>query len=293
MDLNLLTTFAAVAETRSFSLAAKKLGLPNSSVSRSIARLEEITAAQLFHRTTRRVALSQAGTELYDRVLPSLQRLASAVRELPDSGQEPVGELRITGPADPSAFFLSETCVRFTTRYPNAKVDLTLTNRRVDLVAEGFDMGIRVGPGPLQDSSLIARKLAPIHVQLYASPAYLARHGAPRVPRDLDRHEWVVFRPGPKRLVLGGGIEVTPRGRIQSDDMGFTHAVLCAGGGIGFLPQWLAEKDVAAGTLVPVLPRHGQSSGHIYLLYPGGGRVPSKVTAFRDLMIEVLKARGM
>lgn len=294
MDLNLLKTFVAVAEARSFSLAAKRLGLPKSSVSRAIAHLEAEAGAQLLHRTTRHVALSAAGTALYDRVLPSLRSLETAVGELPQRQEQPSGELRVTGPADLGGFLLAEAAVRFVARYPDVKLDLHLTNRLVDLTKEGFDMGVRVGPGALKDSSLIVRKIAPLSGQLFASPAYLARRGTPRVPRDLEGHDWVVFRIGPKKIVLGAPSDptvVTPNGRLKCDDMFFMQAALRAGGGIGFLPLWLTEADVAAGTLVPVLPRHGRFTGQAYLVHPPSKHVPMKVTAFRELLFEVLKTR--
>jgi DNA-binding transcriptional LysR family regulator len=295
VDLNLLKTFAAVAETRSFSDAAKKLGLPKSSVSRAIAQLEEETGVQLLHRTTRHVALSASGTALYDRILPSLKGLEAAVGELPENEEQPTGELRVTGPSDLGGFLLAEAAVRFTARYPNVTMNLHLTNRVVDLVGERYDLGIRIARGPLKDSSLIVRKLAALQGHLFASPTYLARKGTPRVPRDLDGHDWLIFRAAPKKLTLGGPepVDINLSGRIQCDDMYFAHAAIRAGAGIGFLPLWLAEPDVAAGQLVAVLPRHGQMTGQTYLVYPASKHIPLRVTAFRDLLLDVLTGRGI
>jgi DNA-binding transcriptional LysR family regulator len=292
MDLNLIRTFAAVAQARSFSDAAKRLGLPKSSVSRSIARLEAATRVQLLRRTTRQVTLTPAGTALFDRVRLSLEGLESAMHELPETDEQPSGELRITGPGDLGGFLLAEAAVRFTARYPAVTVDAVLTNRLVDLVAEGFDLAFRISPRPLKDSSLVARKLAPVQGQLYASPQYLERRGTPRTVKDLNDHDWVLFRAAPKKLTLNDGSEVTPRGRVRCDDMLFSHAAIRAGGGIGFLPRWLAEADMKAGTLVPVLPRHAQMNGYVYLVHPAARHVPLKVTAFRDVLLEVMKGCG-
>src|SRR5512133_2422779 len=137
MDLNGLTLFEAVARTASFS-AAKELGLPKSTVSRGVARLEAEVGAQLLFRTTRQVALSEAGTALYDRIAPLLRSVKSAIGELPEREEEPSGTLRVTAPVDLGVLFLADVVTRYTARYPSVSVDLHLTGRVVDLVGEGF-----------------------------------------------------------------------------------------------------------------------------------------------------------
>src|SRR5690348_4382475 len=203
MDLNLLTVFEAVARTSSFSAAAKELGLPKSSVSRAVARLEADLKVQLLFRTTRHVAPSAAGTALYDRVAPLLRSVKSALGEMPEREEQPSGELRVTAPVDLGVLFLAEVVVRYAARYPAVTVDLHLTGRVVDLVAEGFDVALRVASS-LQDSTLVVRRAAPIVVQLFASPLYLARRGTPRSEGDLAGHDWIAFRTGPQRLRIAG-----------------------------------------------------------------------------------------
>jgi DNA-binding transcriptional LysR family regulator len=295
MDLNLLTVFEAVARTASFSAAARELGLPKSSVSRGVSRLEADLGVQLLFRTTRHVAPSAAGTALYDRVAPLLRSVRSALGELPEREEAPSGDLRVTAPVDLGILFLAEVVTRFTARYPHVTVDLHLTGRVVDLVAEGFDVALRVAAS-LKDSTLIVRRAAPIAVQLFASPVYLARRGVPRSEADLAEHDFVAFRTGPQRLRLAGpreAVGVAPRSRIVCDDLLFVRDALRAGAGIGLLPAFVAEADVAAGALVRVLPRYERASGHLHIVTPAAKHVPPKVTAFRDLVLEILKARRL
>ncbi len=291
-DLNLLAVFEAVARTASFSAAAKELGLPKSSVSRAVARLEADLDVQLLFRTTRHVAPSAAGTALYDRVAPLLGSIRGALGDLPEREEQPSGELRVTAPVDLGELFLSEVVTRYTARYPAVSVDLHLTGRVVDLVAEGFDVALRVA-AKLQDSTLVVRKAAPIVMQLFASPVYLARRGTPRTEADLDDHEWVAFRSGPQKLRVGevkGATPALPRARIRCDDLLFVRDAVRAGAGLGLLATFVAEPDVAAGKLVRVLPRYERRAGYLHIVSPAAKHVPRKVTAFRDLVLDVLKA---
>ncbi len=296
MDLNLLTVFEAVARTSSFSAAAKELGIPKSSVSRGVARLEATLDVQLLFRTTRRVSLSAAGTGFYDRIGPLLGSIRAAIGEVPEREEQPSGDLRVTAPVDLGVLFLAEVVTRYVARYPAVSVDLHLTGRVVDLVAEGFDVALRAAAS-LQDSTLVVRRAARITMQLFASPLYLARRGTPRTEADLDAHEWVVFRSGPQKLQVGsprsGSLKVAQRGRIVCDDMLFVRDAVRAAAGLGLLPTFVAEPDVAAGTLVRVLPRLERPAGYLHILTPGARHVPRKVTAFRDLVVELLKVRPL
>lgn len=294
MDLDLLRVFEAVARSASFSAAARRLGMPKSSVSRAVARLEAELGVQLLFRTTRQVSPSAAGKALYDRVAPLLGSLQAALGEMPEREEQPSGVLRVTAPVDLGVLFLAEVMTRYTARYPAVSVDLHLTGRVVDLVAEGFDVALRAAAS-LKDSTLVVRKAAPIAAQLFASPLYLARRGAPRTEADLAGHEWVVFRSGSQKLRLAAPPPAAPppRGRIVCDDLLFARDAVRAGGGIGLLPTFVAGPDVAAGTLVRVLPRYERHGANLYIVSPAARHVPRKVTAFRDLVLEVLRARPL
>lgn len=288
MDLNLLTVFEAVARTSSFSAAAKELRWPKSSVSRAVARLEAGLRTQLLFRTTRQVSLTAAGTALYDRIQPLLRSVTTALGDLAVREEQPTGTLRVTAPGDLGVLFLSEVVSRYTARYPEVSVDLHLSGRVVDLVAEGFDAALRVSPR-LQDSTLVVRKVAPIATQVFASPVYLARRGTPRTEAELEGHDWVVFRTGPQRHrtprdVPGGGAA-----RIVCDDLLFVREAVRSGAGIALLPTFVAEADVAAGALVRVLPRFERVLEHLHLVTPAAKHVPAKVTAFRELVTELAR----
>ncbi len=292
MDLNLLTTFEAVARTGGFSAAAKELSMPKSSVSRGVARLEADLGAQLLFRTTRQVKLTEAGTALYDRLTPLLASVRTALSEVPEREEQPTGTLRVTAPADLADLVLAEAVARFTARYPAVSVELHLTGRVVDLVGEGFDLALRVA-SKLEDSSLVVRKVATLTFRVYASPRYLARRGAPRTEADLASHEWVVFRSGPQKLRVTPGKGAVPgtAGRIVCDDLLFARDAVRSGGGLGFLPAFMAEPDVVAGTLVRVLPRFERPAGTLHFVTPAARHVPAKVAAFRDLVTELVRAR--
>jgi DNA-binding transcriptional LysR family regulator len=292
MDLNRLAVFEAVARTASFTAAARELGLPKSSVSRAIAALEEELGVQLVVRTTRKVSLNAAGTALYDRLAPLLRQVGAALGEIPEREEQPSGLLRVTAPVDLGVLFLAEAVARYATRYPSVSVELHLTGRVVDLVAERFDVALRVGR-KLEDSTLVARKVAPIAFRLYASPVYLARRGTPRSEAELADHDWVVFKGGPQKLRPVGPKELGAAGgreRIACDDLLFVRDALRAGAGVGLLPTFLAEPDVLAGTLARVLPRREVAAGHLFVVTPASKHVPPKVSAFRDLVVEVLGA---
>jgi DNA-binding transcriptional LysR family regulator len=288
IDYHLLAAFVAVADENSFSKAARRLGVGKGTVSRAIARLERAVGAELIHRTTHKVALSTAGAALYERTAPHLAALAQAVGKLPESAAKPSGELRITAPYDFGAIVLPELLGQFARRYPEITFDVQLTNSVVDLVADGFDLGIRASPARLKDSTLTSRKLGDITIAFYAAPSYVARRGEPRAFGD-PKHDWVIFSRMPE---LKPPKELRPR--FRCDELLFLRTLLRDGAGVGPLPWFLAEPDVASGTLVPVM-RHARrrTPGGLFLVYPSSGPVPRKVTAFRDFLVERLEARPL
>lgn len=290
VDLNLLPTFVAVAKAASFSGAARQLRVPKSSVSRAIAALEETMGVRLVHRTTRHVALSTAGTALYERVAPLLDALSDSVVELPEREEEPSGLLRITASVDFGATVLAELIAAFSRRYPAIGIDLRLTGAVLDLVQESIDVALRISNKPLADSSLYAKRLGEVSLKLYASPDYLARRGTPRTPDELTAHDWIRFRSidvvplsGPR-----GTVRVRPHGELSCDDMSFARSAVCAGLGVALLPTFLAEADLKAGQLVPVLPKLTMRSGTLWFVCPVARHLPRKVAAFRDFLVEHL-----
>jgi len=215
MDLNLLSLFVAVAETSSFAEAGRKLGLPRSSVSRGVAQLEASLGVPLFHRTTRKVALSTAGAALYERVAPQLAALQRSLGTLPERDERPSGHLRIAAPTDMGVTFLSEALAGFSMRYPTISLDVRLSPRVVDLVAEGFDLALRVSQGKRADSSLVARRLSAVEFGLFASPSYVARRGTVRT---------AAAPPATSRPACPGGPAVRGRSHRPGDRRGETRS---------------------------------------------------------------------
>lgn len=282
ISLDDLSAFVAVADTGSFSLGAARLGVPRSSLSRAIMRLEESLGERLVHRTTRRVSLSGAGVELLERTRSSLDELLQAVKQLPERGAVPAGELRVTAPNDFGNQVLAGLLPAFLARFPGIRLDLRLTNRRLDLAAEGVDLAVRVLSGAVADSNLVVRRLAPIDVGVYASPGYLAQRGTPRRLEDAAVHDWILFGPARRGQPLPGRVVAV------ADDFQFVQNALRAGAGLGWLPSFLARTDVKAGELVPLLPSETWPDGRFCLVYPKTRHPSRKLAALRDFLLETI-----
>ncbi|APR87273.1 Transcriptional regulator, LysR family protein [Minicystis rosea] len=292
MDLNHLSTFAAVAETTSFTEAARTLGVPKSTVSRAVASLEASLGVRLLQRTTRHVALTTAGQALIDRLGPRLAALTEAVQGLPELEDEPSGVLKLSATSDFATEILAEIVAGFCRRYPRITVQMGLSTRLVDLAREGYDGAFRLLGQRVKDSTLIGRKVGDLNVQLFASPAYLAARGTPKVPDDLLTHDCVVIS-GTGRFSLEGVMQVRlpVRPRIIAEDGFFVREAVRHGAGIGILPTFIVQQDVLDGKLVRVLPRWEMPIGGIYLVYPSGRHLPKKMAVFRDHVIATLRAR--
>lgn len=284
-----LSGFARVVELGSFAKAARELRLPTSTLSRAVQRLESAMGVRLLQRTTRTLRLTEEGSELHRRIAPALVAIRDAVRDVEAHERHPRGRLRVTAPTDIAITFIADVIAEFTRRYPEVEVELTVTQRVVDLVGEGFDVAVRAGI--LRDSTLIARRLGSAAGGLYASPAYVRRRGEPKTPAELSRHELVAFRPshGVARWMLRSGakqVEVEPPARVACDDFSFVRAALLSGAGIGLLPGLVAARDVAEGRLTRVLDGWSEELGAFHLVYPSSRHVPAKLAVFRDFLVE-------
>jgi DNA-binding transcriptional LysR family regulator len=293
IDLNLLSLFSIVAETASFSDAARKLGVPRSSVSRQIAELEGTLGVPLFARTTRKVALTSAGAALHQRVAPQLAALAESVGSLPERDEIPSGELRLTAAPDLGVTVLPEILAGFALRYPAVTVDVHLASRLVDVVAEGFDVALRIKGrgGRLADSSLVARRLTALDMGLFAAPTYLARAKPIRSADDTAEADWVGFSRGDKPPAPFP--RPARRPRLGGDEMLFVYRAVLAGAGIALLPSFLTTDDLAAGRLVRLLPRIALGTGTLYFVHPAAAKLPKKVAAFRDYVLEHIAAHPL
>jgi DNA-binding transcriptional LysR family regulator len=291
-DLNDLAMFVRVVERGSFAGAARELGVPTSTASRAVARLEADAKVRVLQRTTRAVKPTAEGRDLFESVAPAVQSLRAAARGLEATTQNASGRLRVSVPTDLASSFLAPVLAAFAERYPLVDLDLSLTNAHVNVVGEGFDVALRATT-KLESSSLVARKLGEIEHRLYASPTYLAKHGAPATPKELASHALVLFRSKDLRRTwqLSGSAPIDVRGRIGGDDFVFVRAMILAGAGIGLLPFVNAAADEEAGRLVRVLPALHAKGATLYLLYPSAKNVPARVTAFREHVAEAFLAR--
>jgi len=277
-QLDDLGVFVRVVEHKSMSGAARQLGVPKSTISRAIARLEDGLRVRLFQRTTRSLAPTDAGQALYAEVLPHVDALRAATSVLT--------------PNDVGTLLLADVIGRFCQRYPEVQVEVVLTPRTVDLVAEGIDVAVRAGV--LRDSSLVAKKIADTELRLFAAPTYLARRGTPRTAADLATHDAVLFRAknGHAKWTLECRAEkstVDVKGCISGDDFAFLLAATVSGAGIALLPRFTAEAELRAGRLVRVLPTHTASAGAMYIVHASSKHLPRKIAVFRDFVIEAIR----
>lgn len=292
LNLDDLAVFVRVVEHGGFAGAARALGVPTSTVSRAIERLEARGGVRLLHRTTRQVKPTGEGRDLYASAAPAVSTLRAAAQALEPATRQPRGRLRVTAASDLCANFLADVVVAFAERHPLVQLDFTVTNKQVNLVEGGFDVAMRATV-ELADSSLVARKLGEIEHRLYASPRYLQRHGAPATWKDLADHQLVVFRG--KDLArtwalhhvagAAGDVSVPVQGRMGGDDFTCVRALVAAGGGIGLLPHVNCAADEASGRLVRVLPDYHARGASLYVVYPSAKNVPARVTAFRDFVV--------
>lgn len=292
--LELLAAFVAVADSGSFTEAAKRLGRDASVVSRRVSQLEEELGVSLFSRTTRRVVLTEVGARYYRRVQSLLEELSSASREASDIAASPQGLLRVSVPVTFGRQWIAPLLPRFLATYPHIRLDVRSSDRFVDVVAEGFDVAIRVGR--LRDSSLTARKIASYRNLLVAAPAYLQAHGKPRTPEDLKKHACIGFTgyagwPDWSLSKAGKRKTIRPQGPLAADNSEVVLSVAIAGAGITFTSDWLAGPALREGKLREVLPGWGgKGEGGVYAVLPPGRLVPAKTRLFVDEVARSIKA---
>jgi DNA-binding transcriptional LysR family regulator len=286
-DLNDAAFFTEVVEHGSFSAAARASGVPVSTVSRRIARLELRLGVALLVRTTRSLVLTDAGRAYGDRAVRALAELEEAERLVRDLHERPQGRLRVAAPRG-VALLVWPAVAEFLDRFPDVSVDLDAHERRVNLVAERYDVAVYTGP--LADSTMIARKLLEGTYGLFASPAYLARRGRPKRLRDLAEHDVVIVADRAKQASWalrdgGRGRTLPVRGRVRVNEIGLAHRATLDGYGIGKLPDPLAASDVRAGRLERVLPRVDGGPIPAWIAYPAARVLSRALRAFVDHMV--------
>ena len=284
MDLNESAVFVKVVEAGGFSAAARLLGLPTSTVSTRIARLEKRLGVTLLQRTTRRLHLTDSGSLYYRHAAAGLGHMLDAEAAVMASVGEPQGLLRVTAPADIGDGILSAIVRQLCRNHPKVGVDMVLTNRYVDLVAEAVDVAIRTGH--LKDSTLIAKNVGTACWAPFASPDYLASAPPPASPPALRQHNCLQFSPlGKESWTLSdstGSVTVPMAGQVMVNDVRVVHAMTLAGQGIALLPIHLCREECADGRLLRVLPEWRARADPLYIVYPGQRFIPPKLRAFVD-----------
>jgi DNA-binding transcriptional LysR family regulator len=284
IDTDDLRTFLEVAEAGGVTPAARRLDLSKSIVSRQLTRLEAALGAQLFSRTTRGAVLTEAGVTFREHAVRVVAELDAAQDALSSEG-EVRGRLRIAAPLSFGPTHLAPVLADLALQNPRLHIHAAYADRFVDLVSEGFDVAVRLGF--LADSSLVARRIAPVHGRLVASPEYLARAGAPRTPTDLHDHDAIIAQRGEWRLRDGNEyVTVRPRARFSADNGEASMAAALKGLGIFLAPDFLGAAHLASGDLVEVLPDYPSPEGGLYVVRPPGEHVPRKIRVLTDLLVE-------
>ncbi|MBR0737462.1 LysR family transcriptional regulator [Bradyrhizobium liaoningense] len=287
-DLNLVAVFIAVAEARSFRGAAERLGVTRSAVSQAVRRMEDQLGVALVHRTTRSVGLTEAGMRLHARVAPAVAEVEQAINGARDRDAQPTGQLRLAVSSIAERFICGPLLADFTQAHPGVQVDVTVTDEEFDIVAEGYDAGVRLGEVIEQD--MIAVPVSGDQRQLVvAAPAYLERFGVPSHPRELSQHCCIGWRPAPQMAPYrwefaeaGREFDVAVEPRITTNDMWVMVRTACAGGGLTFGMEETFRPYIERGELVPVLEEYCPFFRGFFLYFPDRRNLPPKLRVLID-----------
>jgi DNA-binding transcriptional LysR family regulator len=281
--------FATVVAKESFTRAAQALDTSPANVTRYVGELEASLGARLLNRTSRRLSLTESGRALYDRVVSILGEVSEAEAIASSAAMQPRGRLRINAPVSFGIRHLATLWPDFMARYPDIELDVSLIDRVVDLVEEGYDLGIRISQAGSMAN--ISRKLATSRNVIAASPDYLRRHGAPERPADLSRHDCIGYSYSPTGDIWrltgpDGAHEVGVRAIMQTNNGDTARAAAVAGRGIVRQPTFLLGDDLRAGRLVPLLPDYKVADIDILAIYPSRRHLSAKVRVMVDFLAE-------
>ncbi len=287
-----LEIFARVARTGNMSAAGRELGLTPAVVSKHISQLEERLGACLFQRTTRQLALTETGAGYYRRVVDILKLCEEADDFISRRNAVPCGSLRVSMPAAFSRLHIAPHLGNFLSSYPELRLDVHVSDAHVDIVRDGFDLAIHIGD--LQDSSLVARRLAPDTRILCATPAYLEKHGSPAGLLDLEAHNCLSVSTAEAWKLRGpeGDVQFRPRANVRCDSGEIVRELVMSGTGIGLLSTWDIGAALRDGGLRVVLPDYqGAASSGVHAVYPSRDFMPIKVGAFIEFLARLYGAK--
>lgn len=287
-DLRLVSVFIAVAETRSFRAAADRLGVTHSAVSQAIRRMEDRMGVALFLRTTRSVSLTEAGQQLHERVAPAIAEVELAVESARDRDAEPAGLLKLAVSSIAERFISGPLLASFLLAHPKVQIDVTITDDEFDIVAEGFDVGVRLGEVIEQD--MIAVPVSGDQRQLVvAAPSYLEKFGVPSHPAELSQHCCIGWRPAPEVAPYrwefadkGREFDIAVEPRITTNDMWVMVRTACAGGGVTFGMEETFKPYLERGELVSLMEEYLPAFPGFFLYFPDRRNQPPKLRALID-----------
>jgi len=286
--------FVRVVQSGSFSATAREVGVGQPFVSKQIAQLEARLGAQLLRRTSRSMTLTEAGQSFYEAAIRLINDLEAAESLVGHGQTAPTGLVRVTVAPVFGRLFLVPKLPEFLARYPDISVELQVSDRTVNLIEEGIDLAIH--NGPLTDSSLHVRTIATTPVHTLATPAYLASHGEPATPSDLEDHSCIVFAPRGEHRPWEfkgkfGPIVHYPKGRFLTADAEQIRAAVLANLGLAHTPGWLFAHEIASGAVRRVLVGNEPAPLSISAVYPTDRRVPTKVRVFTEFVVEALRGQ--
>lgn len=288
-NLTDVAVFVRVVERGSFTRAADELELSRAVVSKYLTRLEARLGVRLLNRTTRRLSLTEAGAELFGASRAALDRIAEAEGAITRLQKEPRGTLKVNAPMSFGILELAPALPGFLSQYPDIQVDLRMDDRQVDLVEEGFDVGVRITQR-LAESSLVARRLATCRQWVCAAPDYLAAHGVPETPEDLAAHNCILYQYASAanvwrfRAAGGRDIAVAVTGNLRANNGIAEREAAVRGVGILLTPSFYVGEELRSGRLRRLLPDYALPELGIFALYPKRNHVPPKVRVFVDFL---------
>ena len=288
-DLNDMVVFAQLVAASGFTETARRLGVSKSSVSKSITRLEQALGVRLLNRSTRGMSLTEVGAAYYEHCVRIAEEAAQAAELVGELRSQPRGVLKITCPVAFGRLHIAPAVADYLALHPQVRIDLTTTDRVVDLVSEGFDIAIRIGhePGP----QLVARELAVVRRVICATPGYFARFGTPATPQDLAGHNCLHYthfgNQGQWRLQGAHGPVVVPvKGSLRVNDDDFLARAVLDGLGVALLPTFIIGRELQAGQLCAVLSQFVPLERHIQAVHLPNVHLPAKVRGFIDFLQE-------
>ncbi len=291
-----MKTIVAAVETGSFTAASERLGISKALVSKYVGEVEGALGVRLFNRSTRRLALTEAGRGYYDQVIPLLEEFTALVDNVTGEQSAPRGLLRVSVPVTFGEMKLSPLVPKFLNQNPDMQVDLQMSDRMIDMLEEGIDVVVRIGG--VDDSNLIAKHITTLPLILCASPSYLDQHTSPTSAESIGEHNCIIdsnFRIGKQWPIVspdGQTTSIEVNSRVAANSPRAVKEIALAGGGIGMIPKFIVDQELEDGLLIEVLPGFSTLEFGLFAIYPHRRYLSKKVRCFIDFLVEEFRESG-